>query len=149
MAGVKLTHVAYKGTAPALTDLLGGQVQAMFAPVPTVIQYVKAGKLKALGVTTPKPFAAMPGVPAVADTVPGYAVLQWWGIVAPAGTPAPVIDKVNADVAAVLNAPDVRQKLDAIGAEPGGQPPADFDRLIKDDVDKWAKVIRTAEVHAD
>ena len=149
MAQVDLVHVSYKGTAPALTDLLGGQVQAMFAPVPTVIEHVKAGRLKALGVTTPKAFSALPKVPPVANDVPGYEVVQWWGIVAPAGTPANVIGKLNSEIAAVLRSPDVRAKLEGMGADPGGQPPAEFDRLIHDEVVKWAKVVKAASVRAE
>ncbi len=147
-ANVNLVHIAYKGTSPALTDLLGGQVQAMFAPVPTVIEYVKTGKLKALGVTTPKAFSAMPDVPAIADLVPGYEVLQWWGIAAPAGTPAGTIAKLNTDIAAALRSPDIKQKLATMGAEPGGQPSAQFDQLIRDEVEKWAEVIKTANIQA-
>jgi tripartite-type tricarboxylate transporter receptor subunit TctC len=149
MAQVDLVHVAYKGTAPALTDLLGGQVQAMFAPVPTVIEHLKAGRLKALGVTTAKAFSALPKVAPVANDVPGYEVLQWWGIVAPAGTPPSVIGKLNSEIAAVLRAPDVQKKLEGMGADPGGQPPAEFDRLIHDEVVKWAKVVKAANVQAE
>lgn len=149
MAKVDLVHIAYKGTAPALTDLLGGQVEAMFAPVPTVIEYMKAGKLKALGVTTPKIFPALPKVPAIADDVPGYEVLQWWGIVTPAGTPAKIVGKLNADIAAALRSPDIQKKLDTMGAEPGGQSAAEFDRLIHAEVSKWAEVIKAANVQPE
>jgi tripartite-type tricarboxylate transporter receptor subunit TctC len=149
MAKVDLVHVAYKGTAPALTDLLGGQVQLMFAPVPTVLEHVKAGRLKALGVTSLKVFPAMPKTPAIADDVPGYEVVQWWGIVAPAGTPPNIIHKVNVDIAAALRSPEIRQKLDAIGAEPGGQPSPEFDRLIRSEVERWSQVIKTANVRAE
>jgi tripartite-type tricarboxylate transporter receptor subunit TctC len=149
MAKVDLIHIAYKGTSPALTDLLGGQVQAMFAPVPTVIEYIKAGKLKALGVTTPTIFPSLPKVPAIANDVPGYEVLQWWGIAAPTGTPAKIVSKLNADIAAVLRSPDIQKKLDVMGAEPGGQSSAEFDRLIRDEVDKWARVIKTANIQAE
>lgn len=149
MAKVDLVHVAYKGTSPALADLLGGQVQAMFAPVPTVIEYLKAGRLKALGVTTPKIFPALPKVPAIADEVPGYEMLQWWGFVVPAGTPPVIISKLNLEIANVLRSPDIQKKLEAIGAEPGGQSPSEFDRLIRDEVDKWAKVIKAANIQAE
>jgi tripartite-type tricarboxylate transporter receptor subunit TctC len=136
MAKVDLIHIAYKGTSPALTDLLGGQVQAMFAPVPTVIEYIKAGKLKALGVTTPTIF-------------PAYEVLQWWGIAVPAGTPPGIVSKLNADIAAALRSPDMQKKLDVMGAEPGGQSSTEFDRLIRNEVDKWARVIKTANIQAE
>jgi tripartite-type tricarboxylate transporter receptor subunit TctC len=148
MAGIDLVHVPYKGTSPALTDLLGGQVQAMFAPVPTVIEYVKAGKLKALAVTSPTPFPAMPTVPPVAATVPKYEVLQWWGLVTPKGTPQAIIDKINHDVATVLKDPTMRQRLDVMGAEPGGQAPAQLDTLIADEIVKWNDVVKTANIQA-
>ena len=146
MADIKMTHIAYKGTAPALTDLMGNQVQAFFGPVPTVIELLKSGKLKALGVTTPQAFAALPKVPAIAQDLPGYSVLQWWGIVTPTGTPAPIIEKINHDVSAILREPEMQKQLEAIGAEPGGQPAAQFDILIHDEVLKWAEVIKNANL---
>lgn len=149
MAKVNIVHVSYKGTAPALTDLLSGQVQAMFAPVPTVIEYLKAGKLRALGVSTLKPFSALPNVPAIADDVPGYEVLQWWGLVAPTGTPENVIAKLNHDIDAILAQPDMSHKFDVMGAEPGGGSTAQFDKLIRDEVAKWAGVIKAAHVQAE
>jgi tripartite-type tricarboxylate transporter receptor subunit TctC len=149
MGKVNMVHIAYKGTAPALTDVLGGQVQAMFAPVPTVISYLKNGDLRALAVTSAKPFSALPGVPAVADELPGYEVLQWWGLVAPTGTPAAIIAKVNADVAAVLRTPDMQEKLVAIGADAGGQPPATFTKLMADEIPKWAQVVKAANVQPE
>jgi tripartite-type tricarboxylate transporter receptor subunit TctC len=149
LAKASMVHVAYKGTAPALTDLLGGQVQAMFAPVPTVISYLKNGQMKALAVTSDKPFPALPGVPPVASELPGYEVLQWWGLVAPAGTPAAVIAKVNADVAGVLRSPDMQARLATLGAEAGGQPAASFAKLIVDEIPKWAQVIKAANVQPE
>ena len=149
MAKVDLVHVAYKGTAPALADLLGGQVQAMFAPVPTVIEHLKAGRLKALGVTTPKAFAALPKVATIAADVPGYEVLQWWGIVVPAGTPPRIVAKLNSEILSVLRSADLQKKLEAMGAEPGGQPPAEFDQLIREEADKWSKVIKAANIQAE
>jgi tripartite-type tricarboxylate transporter receptor subunit TctC len=149
MAKVNIVHVSYKGTAPALTDVLGGQVQAMFAPVPTVIEYLKAGKLRALGVSTLKPFSALPKVPAIADEVPGYEVLQWWGFVVPTGTPAEVVVKLNRDIDAILDQPDMRQKFAVMGAEPGGGSPGQFDTLIRGEVAKWAEVIKTAHVQSE
>lgn len=149
MAGLKMTHVAYKGTAPALTDLMGNQVQAFFGPVPTIIEHVKQGRLRALGVTTAEPFAALPGVPPIAQNIPGYSVLQWWGLVAPARTPAAVIDKVNKDVSAILAEPEMKKQLDAMGAQPGGGSPARFDALIRDEVVKYAEVIKRADLRAE
>jgi len=149
-AGVDMVHVAYKGTAPALTDLMAGLVQAMFAPVPTVLEHVKSGRLKALGVTSAEPFPALPGVPALAASgVPGYEVLQWWGLVAPAGTPEPIVAKLNAGIAAVLRTDEMRKRLADMGAEPGGQPPAQFGSLIHEEVVKWREVIQAADIKAE
>jgi tripartite-type tricarboxylate transporter receptor subunit TctC len=149
MAHVNIVHISYKGTAPALTDLLSGQVQAMFAPVPTVIELLKSGKLKALGVSSLQPFPALPKVPAIAGDVPGYEVLQWWGMVAPRGTPQPIVDQLNKDIAAILRQPDMQDKFAVMGAEPGGQSAAQFDKLIRDEVKKWADVINTAHIQPE
>jgi tripartite-type tricarboxylate transporter receptor subunit TctC len=148
-AKVDMQHIAYRGTAPALTDLLGGQVQAMFAPVPTVIEQLKSGALKALAVTSAKPFAALPQVPAVNDELPGYEVLQWWGLVAPTGTPQAVITRINNDVATVLRTPEIQEKLATIGADAGGQPATYFAKLIDTEVPMWAEVVKAANVQPD
>ena len=148
-ARVDLSHIAYKGTSPALTDLLGGQVQAFFAPVPTVLEFVKAGRLKALGVTTATPFAALPGVPAIARTVPGFDMIQWWGIVAPAATPKSIVTLLNTEIARIFATADMKEKLAAMGADPGGNSPQDFDRLIHEEIVKWTEVINTAKVKAE
>jgi tripartite-type tricarboxylate transporter receptor subunit TctC len=144
-----MQHIAYKGTAPALTDILGGQVQAMFAPVPTVIEQIKSGTLKALAVTSTKPFSALPQVPSINDELPGFEVLQWWGLVAPTGTPQSVITRINNDVAAVLRTPDIQEKLTTIGADAGGQPAAYFAKLIDNEVPMWAEVVKAANVQPD
>jgi len=149
MAHAKMTHVPYKGTAPALTDLLAGRVQVMFAPVPTVMPHLKSGALKVLAVTSLQPFAALPDVPALAQRFPGYEVLQWWGLVAPAGTPPAVIGKVNADVAATLRSPDVQERLAALGAVAGGQPASQLGELITGEIPKWAEVVKTANVQPE
>ncbi|MGY2492246.1 tripartite tricarboxylate transporter substrate binding protein [Cupriavidus sp. CP313] len=149
LAKTKMLHVAYKGTSPALTDVLAGQVEAMFAPLPTAMPYLKSGALKALAVTTSKRFGALPGVPAVSEELPGYEVLQWWGLAAPAGTPAPVIAKIQAGVAKTLHSPEVQERLTAIGAEPNGQPSSAFAKLIASEVEKWAQVVKTANVQPE
>lgn len=149
MAHVKMTHVPYKGTAPALTDLLANRVQVMFAPVPTVMPYLKSGALKVLAVTSLEPFAALPNVPALAQRFPGYEVLQWWGLVAPAGTPSTVIGKVNTDVAAVLRSPDVQERLAVLGADAGGQPASYLGDLIREEIPKWAEVVKAANVQPE
>ncbi len=149
MAKIEMTHIAYKGTGPALTDLMGGQVQAFFGPVPALIEHIKNGRLKALGVTTPQAFSAIASVPPIANEIAGYSVLQWWGIVTPTGTPTAVITKVNRDVAAVLQANDMKKQLAAMGAEPGGQAPEQFDALIREEVVKWTEVINKAKLKAE
>ncbi|MBV7483374.1 tripartite tricarboxylate transporter substrate binding protein [Bordetella sp. BOR01] len=149
MAHAKMTHVPYKGTAPALTDLLANRVQVMFAPVPTVMPHLKSGALKVLAVTSLEPFAALPDVPALAQRFPGYEVLQWWGLVAPAGTPPAVVGKVNADVAAALRSPDVQERLAALGADAGGQPASHLGDLIKEEIPKWADVVKAANVQPE
>jgi tripartite-type tricarboxylate transporter receptor subunit TctC len=146
---VDMQHIAYKGTAPALIDLLGGQVQAMFAPVPTVIEQIKSGALRALAVTSAKPFSALPQVATINDELPGYEVLQWWGLVAPTGTPQAVINRINADVATVLRTPEIQEKLTTIGADAGGQPAAFFAKLIDQEVPMWAEVVKAANVQPD
>ena len=149
MANVQMTHIAYKGTGPALTDLMGGQVQAFFGPVPALIEHIKNGRLKALGVTTLQAFPAIPTVPPIARDVPGYSVLQWWGIVTPTSTPPAVIAKINRDVAAALQADEMKKQLAAMGAEPGGQSPEQFDVLIREEVVKWTEVIDKAKLKAE
>jgi Uncharacterized protein conserved in bacteria len=149
-AKIDMVHVAYKGTAPALADLLGGQVQVMLAPVPTVLEHVRAGRLKALAVTSTQPFPALPDVPALAASgVPGYEVLQWWGLMAPAGTPQEIVTKLNQEIAAILRTDAMRERLDKMGAEPGGQSPEDFGRLIHEEIVKWAAVIKAAGITAE
>lgn len=149
MAKVDMTHIAYKGTNPALTDLLGGQVQAFFGPVPAVISHINSGKLKALGVTSPERFNAIKQVPPIASVVPGYSVLQWWGFVTPAGTPGNVIDKINKDVAKILRSPEMLERLAKMGADPGGESPASFDKLIREETVKWADVVKAANLKAE
>jgi tripartite-type tricarboxylate transporter receptor subunit TctC len=114
-----------------------------------VLEFVKGGRLKALGVTTSVPFAALPGVPTIARTVPGFDMIQWWGIVAPAATPKSIVTLLNAEIARILASADMKEKLVAMGADPGGKSPQDFDRLIHEEVLKWAEVINTAKVKAE
>jgi tripartite-type tricarboxylate transporter receptor subunit TctC len=150
MADANLVHVPYKGTAPALSDLMGGQVQAFFAPVPTILQHVRTGKLKALGVTTARRFAALPDVPTIAEAgLPGYEVLQWWGLVVPSGTSKAVLAEQHAQVDRILSSPEMRERLVAMGADPGSGSPEQFDALIRDEIAKWAKVIEAARVTAE
>ena len=146
MTGVEMVHVAYKGSAPSLTDLLGGQVQVSFATMPSSIEFIKAGKLRALAVTTAARSAALPDVPTVGEFVPGYEVSSWYGLSARAGTPAEVIDKINKEVNAGLADPTMKARLADLGGVTIAGSPADFGKLIADETEKWAKVIKAANI---
>lgn len=148
MAGVQMTHIAYKGSAPAVTDLLGGQTQVMFDS--SVVQHVKTGKLRALGVTSAKRSSALPDVPTIAEAgLPGYEATAWFGILAPAGTPEPVITMLNAELSAVLRDPAVTKWMDSQGFQVGGGSPADFTAYIKKETVKWARVVKDSGATAD
>ena len=143
MAHVKIVHVPYRGAGPAVTDLLGGQVQMMFAPFPPALPQVRAGKLKAVAVSTQKRSALLPAVPTVAESgVPGYAAAGWFAVLAPAKTPASVIDKLNRELNRALAAPDVKKSLAADGAEPAGGTAQELARSIREDSAKWGQLIR-------
>ena len=145
-----MMHVPYKGTAPAITDLIGGQVLATFLPLPGMLQQIKNGKLKALALTGTKRFAGMPGLPTIAESgLSGYEVQQWWGIVVPSGTPKEIIKKINVDVAKILESPSLRDQLTAIGAEAGNASAEQFDALISQEIVQWKKLIESAKIVAD
>jgi tripartite-type tricarboxylate transporter receptor subunit TctC len=147
MAGIDLVHIPYKGTAPAVTDLIGGQVGAMFVNTLTAKPHVDSGRLRALAVTGSKRSSALPGVPTVAESgVPGYVAVQWYGLLAPAGTPAAVITRIHDEAVKALQTDEVKQKLAADGAEPVGSTPAEFAKLIRDDLEKWTRVARAAKI---
>ena len=147
MAGVDITHIPYKGSAPAVTDLIGGQVGLMFDNVPNVIQHIKAGKLKALAVTSAKRSPHVPDLPTVAEAgVPGFEVSVWFGIAAPGGTPAAIIDKLHAEIVRTLNLPEVRDKFFAQGVDVVGSTPAQFAVHLKEQMAMWAKVVKDAGV---
>ena len=150
LAGVDIVHIPYKGSAPAVTDLLGGQVMLMFDNVPNVLPQVKAGRLRALGTSGAQRSALAPDVPTVAEAgVPGYELTVWFGLVAPAGTPREVVQKLNAEVAKILAMPDVRERFMAQGVEPLGSTPEQFGEHIKAQMTKWSKVVRDAGVKAE
>ena len=150
LAGVQIVHIPYKGSAPAVTDLLGGQVHLMFDNVPNVLPHVKAGKLTALGQTGVKRSALISDIPTVAEAgVPGYEVTVWFGLVAPAGTPREVIQKLNAEMLRILAMPDVRERFLAQGVEPAGGTPEQFGEHIRAQMAKWAKVVADAGVKAE
>ena len=147
MARVDMLHVPYKGTGQALTDLLAGQVDLLFAPAQTVLPHVKAGRLKALAVTGAKRAQTLPGVPTVAESgLPGYEAVGWFGLLAPAATPASSVMKLSADVNRVLAQAEVRAKMTALGADPGGNTPEEFARFIREDQAKWAKLMAEAGI---
>src|SRR3954465_2957744 len=142
MAGVDMVHVPYRGQGPALSDLLGGQVQILFAAAPGTVDYVKTGKLRALAVTTATRMPDLPDVPTVADTVAGYEASQWYGFAAPKNTPAQIVEKLNKEINAAIADPGMKAKLAGIGGDPMPGPAADFGRLIADETEKWGKVVR-------
>jgi len=149
-AGVNIVHVPYKGIAPALTDVIGGQVEAAFASVPSVIQHMRSGRLRAIGVSSAKRNSAAPDVPAIAEAgFPGFDVNPWWGILAPAGLPRPILDKVNADVGEVLKTADVQAHFREQGAEALITSPEVFLKMLEDDVRKWAKVVKASGARMD
>ncbi|HEY3075209.1 MAG TPA: tripartite tricarboxylate transporter substrate binding protein [Burkholderiales bacterium] len=147
MARIDLLHVPYKGTGQALTDLLAGQVDLMFAPAQTVLSHVRAGKLKALATTGEKRASALPELPTVAESgLPGYAAVGWFGLLAPAATPKPVVAQLGRDANRVLGEREVRERMETLGAEPAGNSPEEFARFIRNDQAKWAKLAREAGI---
>jgi tripartite-type tricarboxylate transporter receptor subunit TctC len=144
MTGIKLTHVAYRGSAPATTDLLGGQIPVVFDNLPGAIQNIKAGKVRALGVTTAKRVTELPDVPTIGETVPGYEVAVWYGISGPKGIPPEIVAKLNAAVNAVLAKPELKERFRQLGGEVMPMGPAQFGKLVADETVKWAKVVKFA-----
>jgi tripartite-type tricarboxylate transporter receptor subunit TctC len=149
MAGIEMTHVAYRGSAPALTDLIGGQVQVYFAPISASLAYLRAGKLRALAVTTAARAEALPDIPTVSDFVPGYEVSAWYGIGAPRNTPAEIVDKLNKEINAGLADPKLKARLADLGSSAFVVSSADFGKFIADETEKWAKVIKFANIKAE
>jgi tripartite-type tricarboxylate transporter receptor subunit TctC len=149
LAGVDLVHVPYKGSAPAVTDLLGGQVQVMFDNAPNVLPHVRAGKLRALAVSTAARSAFAPDLPAVAETVPGFDVEVWFGVVAPAGVPRDVIGRLNADINAVLALPEVKNRFAEQGVRVIGGSPESFGAYLQAQTRRWAKVVKDAGLQVE
>jgi tripartite-type tricarboxylate transporter receptor subunit TctC len=146
MAGIDIQHVPYKGTAPALTDVMSGQIAAMFANALTARPQIDSGRVRALAVSGPKRIEALPNVPPVADTVPGYEAMQWYGLVAPAGTPPAIIARLNAEALKALRSDEMKERLALDGAEPVGSTPAEFGALIRSELEKWSRVARSANI---
>ena len=146
MGGVKMTHVPYKGAGPATIDLLGGRVSCMFGTILPTLPHIKSGKLRAIGISSLKRSSALPDVPAIAETLPGFEATSFYGIAVPAGTPKAVIAKLNAEIARIVTAPDMREKLHDQGAEAVGDTPAEFAAFFRKQMAKWAKVIKDAGI---
>src|SRR6476619_5598109 len=146
MTGIKMTHVPYKGSAPMLTDLLGGQVQITFDNLPSSIQHITAGKLRALAVTTAKRSNELPDVQTIDDTVPGYEASAFFGFGVPHGTPKEIVDRLNAEINLALKDPAILAKLKDLGGTPIPGSPADFGKLVADETAKWEKVVHAANL---
>jgi tripartite-type tricarboxylate transporter receptor subunit TctC len=149
-AGVSLVHVPYKGAAPALTDLIGGTIQAVFTSMPSVVGFVQAGRVRALAVTSAKRSATLPNLPTIAEAaIPGFDVHPWFGLLAPARTPAAVVNRMNEDIAALIRTREVADAFAAQGAEPFITTPDAFNRILKRDIDKWAVVVKESGAKLD
>jgi tripartite-type tricarboxylate transporter receptor subunit TctC len=146
MTGVDMVHIPYRGAAPALTDVISGQVQVMFGPLPPSIEFIRAGKLRALAVTTTTRSEALPDIPTVGEFVPGYEASGWNGVGAPKHTPAEVIDKLNKEINAGLADPDIKARLADLGGTTLGGSPAEFGKLVADELEKWSKVVKFADL---
>jgi tripartite-type tricarboxylate transporter receptor subunit TctC len=149
MTDVNMAHVPYRGGAPAITDLIGGQVQVMFSSMPDSIEYVRAGKLRALAVTTATRSEALPDIPTVGEFVPGYEASGFFGVGSPKNTPTEIIDKLNKEINAGLANTKIKERLADMGATPLAGSSADFGKLIADETEKWGKVIRAANIKAE
>jgi tripartite-type tricarboxylate transporter receptor subunit TctC len=149
-AGIRMVHVPYKGTGPAVLGLLGGQVSLMFASVPSVIQHVRGGKLHALGVTSARRSPALPEVPTIAEQgLPGYELISWFGIVAPAGTPPDSVKRLNGEIRQVIAAPDFQERLKSEGGEAVAMTPEEFSEFIRRETVRWAKIVRDTGAKLD
>lgn len=150
VAGVKMQHVPYKGTAPALTDLIGGQIQLNFDTPVTSIPYIKSGRLRALAITGSKRLATLPDVPTFAEAgLPAYDFQLWFGVLAPAGTPGPIVDKLSAEIARILALPEVKQQLAEQGLDTAYRPSAEFDKLIRSDHERFGRLIKSAGIKVE
>ena len=146
MAGTDIVHVPYRGGPQAMNDVISGTVGLYFSGLPGALPMIKAGMVKALGVSSPRPTPALPGVPAIAETVPGYEVNLWYGLVAPSGTPREIVERLASEIAAVLNQDDTRAKLGTLGVDRVGSTPAQFKTFFGSEVDKWARVVKTTGI---
>jgi tripartite-type tricarboxylate transporter receptor subunit TctC len=148
-AKIDLVHVPYKGGSQAITDIIGGQIDLLFTGAPVTLPHIQSGKLKILAVTNSRRAAVLPAVPTLGETLPGYEFNNWYGIMAPAGTPRPVIDRLNAEVTRILAQPEIHEKFMTLGAEPTPGTPERFGAVIRADAEKSGKIIKAAGVRAD
>ena len=146
---VDITHIPYKGSGPALTDLIGGQVQIMFANMPGTLQHVKTGRLRVLAVASEKRSPLLPDVPAIAESIPGFKASTWFGVFAPVGTPAPIVARLNDEFTKALATPEVLEHMKLEGAEPIGGPPERLREFLRSEMEMWTPVVRASGARAD
>ena len=150
MAGVHMLHVPYKGGGPAVTDLIAGRVSIYFSTVALATPYIRGGRLKGIGVTTAKRIAALPQLPTIAESgLPGYEVNGWYGLLAPAQTPTPIVNQLNGEIRRALQNPEMKEKLSALGVEAAHSTPAEFKKVIETDVSKWAQLVKRLNIKMD
>jgi tripartite-type tricarboxylate transporter receptor subunit TctC len=150
MTGTKWVHIPYKGSGLGLTALLSGEVSLYFANVPAAIRHVQAGKLRPIAVSGPKRSSAAPGIPTVAESgIPGFAVTSWFGVAAPAKTPRPIIDRLHSEIVRALNTPDLRERMQGMGADPVGNTPEQYTAFVQNEITKWGKVIKAAGIKGE
>ena len=146
MAGTKMTHVPYKGTGPALNDLLGGQIQLIFGGMPPMIPQVKSNRVRGIAVTTAKRSNAVPDIPTVGETVPGYEAVQWSAVLGPKALPKDIVARWNREIDRIVQLPDVKERMAGEGLEPAGGSPERFREVLKRDVAKWVKVVKAGNI---
>jgi tripartite-type tricarboxylate transporter receptor subunit TctC len=148
-AGIQLTHVPYKGASAAVTDVIGGQVQLSVQSLPSSLQFIKSGKLKVLGVVNEKRVSALPEVPTIGETIKGFGSTPWYGLLAPVGTPKAIVEKLQAEVAKAVDSADAKEKLAVVGCEPFRTSPQQFAAMVKDDLPKWARIVKESGATVD
>jgi tripartite-type tricarboxylate transporter receptor subunit TctC len=147
--GIDIVHVPYKGTGPAIVDLISGQISMSFSNALAVVQHIKTNRLKAIAVTSLKRSPALPSVPAIAETVPGFSATSWWGIVAPARTPDAILTALSEEIARALDSASMKEQLDRQGVEPRSSTPSEFRAFMQSELVKWAKVVKDSRATAD